>query len=115
METFSCEYVVPHTFRNHYDLDDTESLDAFHAWLGRRLSDALLKKYGRRVLDAIPQQELWLDDLGLVADCDFKDLPDGAMQVTFSRAAGPLRDSTSYPKRRVTALGTEILLDDIYA
>ncbi len=115
METFNCEYVVPHTFRNHYDLDNPDSLDAFHAWLGRRVSDALLKKYGRRVLDAIPQQELWLDDLGLVADCDFKDLPGGSMLVTFSRAASPHRDSTCYQKHRVTALGTEILLDDIYA
>ncbi|MFZ6862797.1 hypothetical protein ACO0K7_09190 [Undibacterium sp. Ji67W] len=81
----TCEYIVGARYRDLYDLYDEQSLDAFHGWLGKRISDALLQKYGRCALDAIPYSEIWLDDLGLIADCDFEDLPDGSMRVTFSR------------------------------
>lgn len=115
MDALTCEYIVHHAHRDHYDFNNIASLDAFHGWLGKRISDELLKKYGRRALDAIPMQEIWLDDLGLIADCDFKDLADGSMHVTFSRMPYPqlgIRSDEGYVRLHSNPLGTQIFLAD---
>jgi hypothetical protein len=85
MAAFTCEYSVPASFRDLYDLNDELSLEAFHGWLGKRISNLLSEKYGLLALDLIPQHEIWRDDLGLISDCDFEDLDDGALLITFSR------------------------------
>jgi hypothetical protein len=118
MDALTCEYIVHPAFRDHYNFNDTDSLDAFHGWLGKRISDELLKKYGRRALDSIPQREIWLDDLGLVADCDFEDLADGSMRVTFSRVPYPqsgIRCDEGYVRLHSSTLGTQVFLADAYA
>lgn len=89
MAALTCEYTIKPAYRNLYNLDDEDSLNAFHGWVGKRISDELVKKYGYHGLDVIPQHQTWDDDLGLISDCDFQELRDGSLLVTFSREPYP--------------------------
>ncbi len=89
MAAMTCEIVLNPKYREHYDLNDTDSLNAFHRWVGKSVTDALLKKYGKAGLSVIARHELFEDDLGLVSDCDFQELADGSIRVMFSREPYP--------------------------
>ena len=90
MAILTAEYLVPARFRDHYDLYDEMSLNAFHFFIAKRISDELDRKYGwRATMYIIPQHEIWEEDFGLIADCDFEELPDGSLLVTFSREPYP--------------------------
>ena len=112
----TCEYIVQATHRELYDLNDTDSLNAFHGWVGKRVSDSLIEKYGPPGLDVIPQDEIWEDDLGLVQDCDFLEQPDGSLLVTFSRESAPeWRSFTESDITRDPKIGISVDLNAVLA
>ncbi|AMP02102.1 hypothetical protein CAter282_4338 [Collimonas arenae] len=89
MGDMTCKYVVNSRYRDFYDLSDEHSLNAFHVWVAQRIAVVLEKKYGLRNFRILIWQNIKEDDIGLIADCDFDELDDGSLCVTFSRDPYP--------------------------
>jgi hypothetical protein len=108
--SYSCECRVPAAYKDLYDLDDEDSLNAFHNWIGITVSDALLAKYGPVALDVVVTSELFELDLGLLIDCDFQEQPDGSLKLIFERQhyPKPLREGWVFTIIKQSHIGSEM-------